>query len=77
MLAIGLISIKKENNVVKDKELEQGKETNKSSTFNIQPILRWSEMLKAIDWNIIFLFGGGLVLGLGIESSGLASWIGN
>jgi solute carrier family 13 (sodium-dependent dicarboxylate transporter), member 2/3/5 len=34
-------------------------------------------MLKAIDWNIIFLFGGGLVLGLGIESSGLASLMGN
>ena len=34
-------------------------------------------MLKAIDWNILFLFGGGLVLGLGIDSSCLSSLMGN
>ena len=33
------------------------------------------EMTKAIDWNILILFGGGLTLGLGIENSGLANWI--
>jgi di/tricarboxylate transporter len=26
-------------------------------------------MTKAVDWNIVALFGGGLVLGLGMESS--------
>jgi sodium-dependent dicarboxylate transporter 2/3/5 len=32
-------------------------------------------MTRAVDWNVVILFGGGLVLGLGVESSGLASWI--
>ena len=32
---------------------------------------------EEVDWNIVALFGGGLVLGLGMESSGLATWIGN
>ena len=40
-------------------------------------LLTGDEMIKAIDWNIVALFGGGLVLGLGMESSGLATWIGN
>jgi sodium-dependent dicarboxylate transporter 2/3/5 len=38
-------------------------------------LLTWDEMTRAVDWNIVLLFGGGLVLGLGIESSGLSSWI--
>jgi solute carrier family 13 (sodium-dependent dicarboxylate transporter), member 2/3/5 len=65
ILAIGLIKIRK------IKVIEE-----KITTTN-SPLLSWNEMLKAIDWNIVFLFGGGLVLGLGIESSGLALWIGN
>jgi solute carrier family 13 (sodium-dependent dicarboxylate transporter), member 2/3/5 len=40
-------------------------------------LLSADEMIKAVDWNIVALFGGGLVLGLGMESSGLATWIGN
>jgi len=33
-------------------------------------------MTKAIDWNMALLFGdGGLVLSLGIESSGIVPWI--
>jgi solute carrier family 13 (sodium-dependent dicarboxylate transporter), member 2/3/5 len=40
-------------------------------------LLTGHEMIKAVDWNIVALFGGGLVLGLGMESSGLATWIGN
>lgn len=63
ILAIGLIRIKRSN-----------REESFATTY---PLLNWNEMLRAIDWNIVFLFGGGLVLGLGIESSGLASWIGN
>jgi solute carrier family 13 (sodium-dependent dicarboxylate transporter), member 2/3/5 len=39
------------------------------------PLLSLGEMTRAIDWNVIILFGGGLTLGLGIESSGLADWI--
>jgi solute carrier family 13 (sodium-dependent dicarboxylate transporter), member 2/3/5 len=40
-------------------------------------LLSGHEMIKAVDWNIVALFGGGLVLGLGMETSGLATWIGN
>jgi sodium-dependent dicarboxylate transporter 2/3/5 len=66
ILAIGLIKLRKS-------KIEGEKITNTTTS----PLLSWNEMLKAIDWNIVFLFGGGLVLGLGIESSGLALWIGN
>ena len=65
ILAIGLFKLRKSN-----------VEGEKITTITY-PLLSWSEMLKAIDWNIVFLFGGGLVLGLGIENSGLALWIGN
>mgnify|MGYP003872580499 CR=1 FL=1 len=40
-----------------------------------KPVLPFDEMLKKIDWNTIFLFGGGLLLGKGIVSSGLSEWI--
>jgi sodium-dependent dicarboxylate transporter 2/3/5 len=40
------------------------------------PLLKWEEMTKAVDWNIVLLFGGGLALGMGMEASGLADWIG-
>ncbi|AIF85491.1 di-/tricarboxylate transporter [Candidatus Nitrososphaera evergladensis SR1] len=43
---------------------------------NRPPLLKWEEMTKAVDWNIVLLFGGGLALGMGIEASGLADWIG-
>jgi solute carrier family 13 (sodium-dependent dicarboxylate transporter), member 2/3/5 len=44
---------------------------------NKPPILRWDEMMRAVDWNIVLLFGGGLALGMGMEASGLADWIGS
>jgi sodium-dependent dicarboxylate transporter 2/3/5 len=66
ILAIGLIRIRKIKVI--------GEKITTATTY---PLLSWNEMLKSIDWNIVFLFGGGLVLGLGIESSGLALWIGN
>ena len=69
ILAIGLIRIRKIK-VTREK-------VTSTATTTTYPLLSWNEMLKAIDWNIVFLFGGGLVLGLGIESSGLALWIGN
>jgi len=40
-----------------------------------EPVLKWEEMAKGIDWNIVFLFGGGIALGLGLEASGLADWL--
>jgi solute carrier family 13 (sodium-dependent dicarboxylate transporter), member 2/3/5 len=44
---------------------------------NKPPILRWEEMMRSVDWNIVMLFGGGLALGMGLEVSGLADWIGD
>ena len=44
---------------------------------NRPPLLRWEEMMRSVDWNIVMLFGGGLALGMGIEVSGLADWIGD
>lgn len=41
-----------------------------------EPLLKWDEIAKGIDWNVVFLFGGGIALGLGLESSGFASWLG-
>jgi len=42
-------------------------------------LLSSDEMIKAIDWNMVLLFGGGnggLVLSLGIESSSsIVPWI--
>lgn len=43
---------------------------------NRPPLLKWEEMTRAVDWNIVLLFGGGLALGMGMEASGLADWIG-
>ena len=40
-----------------------------------EPLLKWDEIAKGIDWNVVFLFGGGIALGLGLEASGFAHWI--
>ncbi|MCK0160547.1 SLC13 family permease [Allomuricauda sp. F6463D] len=39
-------------------------------------IMVWEDAVK-LPWGIILLFGGGLALAAGFESSGLALWIGN
>jgi sodium-dependent dicarboxylate transporter 2/3/5 len=39
-------------------------------------IMEWDEAVK-LPWGIVLLFGGGMALALGFESSGLALWIGN
>jgi len=39
-------------------------------------LLNWEEAVK-LPWGILILFGGGMALALGFESSGLAQWIGN
>jgi sodium-dependent dicarboxylate transporter 2/3/5 len=41
-----------------------------------EPVLKWDEIAKGIDWNIVFLFGGGIALGLGLWESGFADWLG-
>ena len=40
-----------------------------------EPLLRWEEIARGVDWNIIFLFGGGIALGLGLYGSGFADWL--
>ena len=40
-----------------------------------EPVLRWEEIAKGIDWNVVFLFGGGISLGIGLEASGFADWL--
>jgi sodium-dependent dicarboxylate transporter 2/3/5 len=72
ILSIGLVKIKRNS-----KDKEDATNINSNTNYRYQPILNWNETLKAIDWNILFLFGGGLVLGLGIEHSGLASLMGS
>ncbi len=38
-------------------------------------IMSWEDAVK-LPWGIVLLFGGGMALALGFESSGLAVWIG-
>jgi sodium-dependent dicarboxylate transporter 2/3/5 len=40
-----------------------------------EPVLKWDEIAKGIDWNVIFLFGGGIALGIGLDHSGFAAWL--
>jgi sodium-dependent dicarboxylate transporter 2/3/5 len=40
-----------------------------------EPLLKWDEIARGIDWNIVFLFGGGIALGMGLEASGFAHWL--
>jgi solute carrier family 13 (sodium-dependent dicarboxylate transporter), member 2/3/5 len=39
-------------------------------------LLNWSDAVK-LPWGILLLFGGGMALAKGFDSSGLAVWIGN
>ena len=41
-----------------------------------QALISWEDAVK-LPWGILILFGGGMALALGFESSGLAIWIGN
>lgn len=40
-----------------------------------EPLLKWEELARGIDWNVVFLFGGGIALGIGLEASGFADWL--
>ena len=46
-----------------------------SSKDSRKPLISWDEAVK-IPWGIILLFGGGIALAKGFESSGLALWLG-
>jgi sodium-dependent dicarboxylate transporter 2/3/5 len=41
-----------------------------------EKLISWEDAVK-LPWGITLLFGGGMALALGFESSGLALWIGN
>ncbi|WP_460219125.1 SLC13 family permease [Psychroserpens sp. MEBiC05023] len=41
-----------------------------------EQLINWEEAVK-LPWGIIILFGGGMALAKGFETSGLAQWIGN
>ena len=42
-----------------------------------KPLLNWDEMVRdSINWDILFLVGGGITLGLGLMKSGFSNWIG-
>lgn len=38
-------------------------------------ILTWKEIETGIDWNVVFLFGGGLAMGSGLYKSGFSEWL--
>ena len=40
-------------------------------------LLSWSDIERGIDWNVVFLFGGGLALGKGLDYSGFSMWLGD
>ncbi|WP_036379653.1 DASS family sodium-coupled anion symporter [Muricauda sp. MAR_2010_75] len=41
-----------------------------------EPLINWEDAVK-LPWGIILLFGGGMALASGFESTGLAAWLGN
>lgn len=41
-----------------------------------EPILKWGEAVK-LPWGVLLLYGGGLSIANGFQSSGLAAWIGS
>lgn len=40
-------------------------------------LIDWPTIQKGIPWGVVFLFGGGFALAQGLETSGLAAWIGS
>jgi len=40
-----------------------------------RPLLKWKDIEEGIDWNVVFLFGGGIVLGAGLQAAGFDKWI--
>lgn len=46
------------------------------STQKGQALITWLEAVK-LPWGVLLLFGGGIALAVGFDSSGLAAWLGN
>lgn len=47
---------------------------NNNNNNNSEKIMHWEDAVK-LPWGILLLFGGGLAIAVGFQSSGLASWI--
>ncbi len=41
-----------------------------------KPLLDWNTVLGSVNWDIVFLVGGGITLGLGLMRSGFSTWVG-
>ncbi|AKG38347.1 hypothetical protein MA03_02370 [Infirmifilum uzonense] len=39
------------------------------------PLLTMDEISSGIDWNVIFMFGGGIAMGYALDSSGFSNWL--
>ncbi|MEM2678354.1 MAG: SLC13 family permease [Thermofilaceae archaeon] len=39
------------------------------------PLLTFKEIAEGVDWNVVFMFGGGLAMGLALDASGFSRWI--
>jgi len=39
------------------------------------PLLTMQEISEGIDWNVVFMFGGGLAMGKALDASGFSRWI--
>jgi sodium-dependent dicarboxylate transporter 2/3/5 len=41
-----------------------------------RPLLKWDEILNdSVNWDVVFLVGGGITLGLGLMRSGFSNWV--
>lgn len=40
-----------------------------------RPLLTFEEIASGIDWNVIFLFGGGIAMGKALDTSGFSKWL--
>ncbi len=42
---------------------------------NDRPLLTWDDIETGIDWNVVFLFGGGIAMGKALQNSGFSEWL--
>lgn len=40
-----------------------------------RPLLSFQEISSGVDWNVVFLFGGGIAMGKGLDASGFSRWL--
>jgi len=42
-----------------------------------RPLVKWGELIQeAVNWDIVFLVGGGITLGTGLMKTGFSNWVG-